>query len=704
MKRIYLLLLLLVSGLAGSFAQTYHWIQTIRPGGNEHPWDITVDNYNHLYATGRVKFMSIFGDGSNIDTTLGIGAETDVFLAKYTLDGQLLWVRRDGSTLGDWGRAVSTDLQGNIVVTGDFSDTASFAPFTIYGLGNNVRNIFIAKYDSSGNCLWAKAAGYTTPHSRGYGITCDSLGNIYVTGHISGPSNFDGKPFGTLNKNLPFIAKFSPAGNCIWVKTLAAQYSGEGYDIKFGKSGDLYLTGRYVGTMTINSVTYPGTPTWGEVFVARMDTAGNFQWVKIATGTYQTASYGLAVDTSENVYITGTFADNINFGTTTLNAVYYSATAATANAAADIFLAKYTSAGTFQWARAIGGKSYDEPEGLVCTKSGKVIVGTSVEDTVMFDSNVIVTSADTVNSLILSYDGSGNLLWYDLKGGTTNTQCHSVTVDSDDNIYMAGAWEGTAYFDSFTLVAGNGFDGIIARIVPPLDPVLQLSSSAVCQTDTVNFMVLQDGSPLTYNWSFSGGDISASSSSSPTVIYNGAGGASYQLIISSLYETDTINGVFNVNTLPVVSLGNDTTLCVGNPFSLSPGSGFAGYAWSDGSSGTSFSPTASGTYWVTVTDTNLCSASDTAMVTFDTCTTVEEQEPGAVVSISPNPNNGSFVVSLEDFKGKTFSLFNATGQQVINPISLDNTINTLRIDMPAGIYYYLISSSSGIASGKLIVE
>ena len=180
-----------------TYAQTFDWVQTIRPGGNEHCWDIATDFKGNVFVTGRVKSTSIFGAGAFIQSPpYKSCCETDVFVAKYKPNGDLAWVSRDGGKQPDWGRAITSDLNGNIFVTGDYCDTSTFGSNQIIASGPfQNRNIFLAKYDTSGVCLWAKTDA-SISHTKGNGVTTDSLGNSYITGYVGGVSNFDGITFG----------------------------------------------------------------------------------------------------------------------------------------------------------------------------------------------------------------------------------------------------------------------------------------------------------------------------------------------------------------------------------------------------------------------------------------------------------------------------------------------------------------------------
>ncbi|MGQ0829476.1 MAG: hypothetical protein ACT4ON_13895 [Bacteroidota bacterium] len=320
----FISIFLIISCLASNLnAQTWDWIQTVRPGGNEYCWDITTDKPGNVLVIGRVKGNSTFGSGAVIQSPPFISCcETDMFLAKYRNNGTLVWVKRDGGKQADWGRAVACDMQSNTYVTGDYSDTANFGTHQIIGLGAyNNRNIFLAKYDSLGTCLWAKSAGNTTSEAKGFGVAVDSSGNSYLTGFIGNVGYFDGKPIGSAGRSCCFAAKFDPNGNCIWTKTIAGYYGSTGHDIKV-KDGDLLVTGDYRGTLYVGTNTYPGSSTsWSDVFVTKMDTAGNFKWTATAVGEYQDQANSVEFDKNGDVYISGTFANDLTFGTVTINSV-----------------------------------------------------------------------------------------------------------------------------------------------------------------------------------------------------------------------------------------------------------------------------------------------------------------------------------------------------------------------------------------------
>jgi hypothetical protein len=98
------------------------------------------------------------------------------------------WAKSIGSTVLGEGHAIAVDCAGNSYVTGFFRDEATFGTTTLTSAGS--RDIFVTKYDASGEVVWAKSAGGAAP-DEGFGIAVDGAGNCYVTGYFEDEAAFD---------------------------------------------------------------------------------------------------------------------------------------------------------------------------------------------------------------------------------------------------------------------------------------------------------------------------------------------------------------------------------------------------------------------------------------------------------------------------------------------------------------------------------
>jgi hypothetical protein len=222
------------------------------------------------------------------------------------------------------GQNVCTDVEGNIYVTGFFAFTANFQCDTLTALGDE--DIFLAKYDSAGNCIWAKRAGgnYTGSYStdRGYAIAVDEDGNVYVTGSFVATADFDSIVLTSETMaNDVFLAKYDNDGNVIWVKHAHGFSDEEGRAIVIDPNGDILIAGSYVPNVNFDGNILTG---WGnyDAFVAKYDSDGNFLSFMNAGGpSWNEFIYDIALDKHGNIYTCGSFSDTAYFGNNTLHSI-----------------------------------------------------------------------------------------------------------------------------------------------------------------------------------------------------------------------------------------------------------------------------------------------------------------------------------------------------------------------------------------------
>lgn len=173
---------------------TWDWVVSAGSTDFDQGLGVTADKYGHIYFTGYFTSTATFG--TNILTT-SVGA-SDIFTACYNDQGNCLWVKQAGGGHGNhYSCGITTDIQGNCIITGDVSDTAHFDNCTFIA---DAENAFIAKYDSTGNCKWVTGSkGYSG--QRGLDINTDTLDNIYLTGAVFNSGSYS---FGTDSFNIPY--------------------------------------------------------------------------------------------------------------------------------------------------------------------------------------------------------------------------------------------------------------------------------------------------------------------------------------------------------------------------------------------------------------------------------------------------------------------------------------------------------------------
>ncbi|MCK4312529.1 MAG: SBBP repeat-containing protein, partial [Candidatus Cloacimonetes bacterium] len=277
------------------------------------------------YVTGYFQETATFGSYS-----LTSSGEEDIFAAKMDADGNWQWAIQAGGTDDDRGFGITVDAAGNSYVTGYFRETATFGSYSLTSSGWD--DVFVTKIDANGNWQWAIQAGGVI-HDIGIGITIDAAGNSYVAGCFGDTATFG--PYSLYSSGLSdiFLTKIDADGNWQWVtQTGGNNYFVAANGITGDDAGNTYVTGEFGGTVTFGS--YSITSSGKEdIFAAKMDTDGNWQWATKAGGNFYAIGYGITIDDIGNCYVTGCFGDTVTFGSYSLTSIGHG----------DIFVAKLNS-------------------------------------------------------------------------------------------------------------------------------------------------------------------------------------------------------------------------------------------------------------------------------------------------------------------------------------------------------------------------
>jgi len=259
-------------------------------------------------------------------------------MVKYDADGNVKWAKSAGN-ISPYSLSVAVDASGFAFVTGYFTgSTITFGSHTL-----NTAGLFFVKYDINGNAIWAKGTVGASPNS----VAVDTSGNIYMTGDMNGTSVI----FDTITLTNPslFIAKYNSDGNIVWAKSADGMNNSSPSSIALDISGNAYITGHYFGSITLGSTTLTNTNPGGTgaayMFVAKYDTIGNVLWAKSAGGLNDTRASSVAVSViGDAVYTTGSTYYTLSFGN---NISYFDCNTIWNAGDYDIFLAKLdTNAGS----------------------------------------------------------------------------------------------------------------------------------------------------------------------------------------------------------------------------------------------------------------------------------------------------------------------------------------------------------------------
>lgn len=388
------------------------------------------------------------------------------FLSLSTHAQQLDWINSYGSTsaYADYVFAVATDEDGYVYITGSYQGQIQIGSFTLPSLDND--NVFIAKLDSSGTCLWVQSYGGTTAGAeRSRNMVIDYDGNLVVVGNFFGATTFGGTTYNSVAGNSDmFVLKLDPSGNIIWSKA----FLGTGYDMALGlcvdHSNNIIVSGQYSGTLTLEGIQLTTSATNAtESLIFKLNPNGNVQWAKKggASGFFAgNSSTDVAVDASGSVYLVGYFTTSIVFD----NLTVYGA------GANSCYLAKYSSNGQIQWAKKGSGPNARVGAFGVAVSPDNRIGVTGFYDGAADFNNVTAPNSSNWNIFLLEYDTSGELLWHAFGSDSSewasgSARGYSISYDEDANMYVSGRgnanWAGfgdtTTYYLNGEIIKGEIF-------------------------------------------------------------------------------------------------------------------------------------------------------------------------------------------------------------------------------------------------------
>ncbi|HRZ42314.1 MAG TPA: T9SS type A sorting domain-containing protein [Bacteroidales bacterium] len=275
-------------------------------GGNIRGKGIEFDPFGNVLVTGHYEDSAQFGN-----TTIHSAGLQNAFLAKYSAAGQLQWATYGGGQYNAWASSVGVDSQGNSYITGAFKDTAWFGTHQIITYG--VNDVFLAKCSPAGTWIWATHAGGTSD-DYGNGIEVDAYDHIAVTGSFFLTVNFPPAPAITsYGAKDGFAAYYDPAGNCEWSLPFGGVSDDKGIGISCDNVGNVYVTGFIKNQGNFGPILLTGAGV-DDVSLAKYTRTGSILWAVLAGGTNNDYGKGIQVYKQGLVYIAGVYNGTAQFG------------------------------------------------------------------------------------------------------------------------------------------------------------------------------------------------------------------------------------------------------------------------------------------------------------------------------------------------------------------------------------------------------
>ena len=389
-----------------------------------------VDESGYIYITGSFYSGTINFDSKTLQKS---GNYSNGYLVKIDANGNVLWAKGFSAT-GENSNvdvtSVITDSNYEVYIAGTFSGILDLDGHSYTSQGGS--DIFMAKYNSSGNYQWSKSFGTI------YDDTIAVLGidlsdnSIYLTGSVGGPgANFGDK---TLSNGGVFLAKFDSAGTHKWSKDFGGLISST--SIAIDSQHSIIITGGFE-----SDIKFDGTntlPKYGQndIFLAKFDSNGNHKWSKSFGGSKDDVAYSVAVDGNNNIYITGGFrSDKISFdnGTSYLNNY-------NTDGKSDIFIAKFDLDGNHSLSKSFGGDEDDWGRAITVNNNDIYITGNFSSTQISIGGNILVNNdqANKTSDIFLAkFDDAYTFRWSKSFGGKSNDFGTSLLLKASA-LYVTG--------------------------------------------------------------------------------------------------------------------------------------------------------------------------------------------------------------------------------------------------------------------------
>ncbi|MBD78929.1 MAG: hypothetical protein CL840_08420 [Crocinitomicaceae bacterium] len=696
------------------------WAKSFGGKSYDSPTSVKVDANGNIYVLGSFRDTVDFDPGVGINNHISAGVD-DAYILKLDSLGGFIWVKCFGGSSIVYPVVLKLDTFGHIYTSGSFYGTTDFDPgSSVYNLGvssGSVLDIFIQKLDTVGNFIWARSFGGSN-YEAVKDLNVNSTGVVYTAGWFRGTVDFDpglGTSYRSAGSNArSFVQKVDTAGNFIWVRDFVGTAISEARSIETDARGNIYTLGDFGGTIDFN----PGSGTYNitslgsaDAYIQKMDSAGNFIWIKRWGGVDNESVYDMQLGSDGNLYSIGAFGDTADFdpGTGTLKLF--------SNGRADVFIHKMDTAGNFGWAVSFGGTDYDYGHDLSINSSNVIYSTGYFKGNVDFDPG---SGIDTINS------GNVNAMFVHKLN-----QCVNTTATDSRTVCDSLKWiDGKTYTASnnsatHTLSNAGGCDSIVTLNLTINKPTTSMDTKTAC--DSLTWL---DGNTYktannsaTHTLTNAAGcdsvvtlDLTVNNSSTGNDVVTAC--FSWKWIDGNTYTTSnntathTITNAAGCDSMVTLDLTVNTldTSITKNGITLAAKDSNATYQWIDcnngnapisGDTNKSFTATANGSYALVISK-NSCT--DTSSCVEITQVGVDDFSIVSLVSIYPNPTTGNVYIDLMGVEKVSVDIINAMGQVVMERIDISDKHHLLELNEDAGVYFIRMYTHKKTGSFKLLIE
>lgn len=314
------------------------WTRQFGSDAHDFAGSIALSSDNSVYVSG----YSARGSAKHVAY-----GHNDVVVRRYSAQGEALWGDRFGGDQNDMATATAVDKNDNVLVVGYTNGSLDGSRFA------GDWDLFVIKYDSDGERLWARQMGSERgDHARA--VATDEQGNVYVSGQTRGQLGDDN----ALGDWDAFVVKYSPSGELLWTRQFGGENADQAFAIVVNQSSEIFVVG-----FAEAAASEKQPPRRTHLLLAKLSAGGQLGWTRQLEGSGSERAYGAAIGETGDIYVTG-FADPTLDGGS--------------QGGRDVLVSRYDPSGGRRWRRQFGSKKDDEGRSVALGGPGRIyVVGTT---------------------------------------------------------------------------------------------------------------------------------------------------------------------------------------------------------------------------------------------------------------------------------------------------------------------------------------
>ncbi|UQA55125.1 hypothetical protein [Polyangium aurulentum] len=410
---------------------------------------VNVDKSGNILIAGSFQGSMILGP-----VTLTSAGKEDVFIAKLTPSGEVMWAKSFGDANNQFAQGIAADASGNVIVAGIFIGNINFGGGTLTSNTIFFQDVFLAKFGPDGTHIFSNRFGGTNSENVN-ALAVDAGGNAILAGDFQLSVDFGG---GTLTSEGPsdaYVAKYGPNGAFLWAKQFGDAAEQKARAVAIDDKGNILVGGQAAGAIDLGGgpLSAPGNPS---AFAAKLDAEGGHVWSKVWGSGGKASISAIAAGPNDHVAIAGAFTGSLDLGGGKWE-----------NPGVDDgFVAVIGPLpGVHSWSKRFGDEGSQGANAVVMTPAREVLLAGVHTGAIDLGTGPIV-SKEGFDGFLGKFDESGCPIWVRAYGGALGQSPKALVSNPiSGGSLLTGTFSGTVDFGAGPLPS-NGDDVFLLAIKP----------------------------------------------------------------------------------------------------------------------------------------------------------------------------------------------------------------------------------------------